>query len=183
MINIRKMLQDLVAKEDKWSNDPDDPGGKTAWGWTEKSAREYGYTGTMEALAENQPLALSMYEDKYFRRPGFDKVAAIAPLIGNELFECGVNCGTGTATKFMQKWLNNFNNDGKLYPDIAEDGGIGPKTLEALKAYLRSRDSVGERVLHFAMNCEQVSYYSGLRKEKYLWGWVANRAFNDVIGA
>lgn len=181
--DVDAALEEIIDKESgngehPYSNDPDDAGGETMWGWTKSAARDYGYMGEMRDLTRDQ--AKAMYYSRYYRRPRFDKVAEISPLIAGELTECGINCGTVTAVKFLQKWLSNFNDDQRIYVDLNPDGGIGSKTMDALRAYLRERD---EKVLHFALNAEQTSYYASLKREKYLYGWVKNRAYADIVKA
>jgi typhoid toxin secretion A len=101
-------------------------------------------------------------------------------LIGEEVVDTGVNCGQKTSAKFLQETLNLCNNDQKLYKDVTVDGMVGGQTINALKDFLKHRGSKGEKVLHFILNCRQVSYYSVLNKEKFFYGWVENRAYNQV---
>src|SRR3546814_4993111 len=75
----------------------------------------------------------------YWLRPGFDRVALRAPKIAAELFDTGVNMGTGTATGFLQRALNALNRAARDYPDIAVDRAIGPRTLSALDGLLKAR--------------------------------------------
>jgi lysozyme family protein len=42
--------------------------------------------------------------------------------------------GPSVQTKWFQRWLNVFNIQGTLYPDLIADGFIGPRTISALKA-------------------------------------------------
>ncbi|AKD55044.1 glycoside hydrolase family 108 protein [Spirosoma radiotolerans] len=49
--------------------------------------------------------------------------------IATELFDTAVNCGENTAAIMLQKSLNKLNKVGRLYPNIAVDGIVGPQTL------------------------------------------------------
>lgn len=67
-------------------------------------------------------LAEAIYTKQYWTTPGFDRVAVLAPSIAAELFDCGVNMGPSTGVKFLQRVLNAYNRQQKLYDDIAVDG-------------------------------------------------------------
>ena len=71
--------------------------------------------------------------------PHFDRVAEVAPELAEELFDTGINMGTGTAIGFLQRALNALNRNGRDYADLAVDRRIGPATLGALDAFLRKR--------------------------------------------
>lgn len=45
--SVADLIADLIAIEGGYSNDPDDSGGETTWGVTERRARKFGYTGPM----------------------------------------------------------------------------------------------------------------------------------------
>lgn len=168
----------LIKREGGYVDDPADRGGKTNMGITEAVARRFGYTGDMEDLTYDQ--AVTIYKEKYWRAPKFDKVAAFNWPIALELFDTGVNMGPATATKFMQRALNALNNQGKAYPEIAVDGGIGQLTLDALQTYLLLRGREGERVFLRALNCLQgVRYLEIAEKDKtqerFVYGWLSHR--------
>ena len=82
--------------------------------------------------------------------------------------------GTGRAGKFLQRCLNVLNKRGSLYKDLTVDGGIGPATISALRAYLNSRD---EQTLVKALNCMQGAKYVELaerreKDERFVYGWL-----------
>ncbi|EON3938324.1 putative peptidoglycan-binding domain-containing protein, partial [Escherichia coli] len=69
---------------------------------------------------------------------------------------------------------------GKLYPDMDADGRIGPRTLNALRAYLKNRSRDGELVLVKALNCAQGERYLELAEkreanESFVYGWMKER--------
>src|SRR3546814_1711823 len=66
-------------------------------------------------------------------------VAEISPAVGEELFDTGVNMGPAIPALWFQQCLNALNDGGKHYPDIAEDGDIGPGKLAAFRAYRKAR--------------------------------------------
>jgi lysozyme family protein len=73
-----------------------------------------------------------------------------------------------------------LNEGGKDYPDVPEDGPVGPRTLFALKAYLAKRGAPGGAVLLKALTVLQGSRYITLaealpRNEAFEFGWLKNR--------
>lgn len=172
------LIDAVIDREGRYVNHPADRGGSTCWGITEAVARAQGYTGAMRDLPRAE--AVSIYRRLYWLRPGFDKVAPRAPKIAAELFDTGVNMGTATAGKFLQRALNALNRQARDYPDIAIDGAVGPRSLSALDGFLKARGKGGEIVLLRAMEALQGERYIALAErrpsqEAFLYGWLANR--------
>ncbi|EKP6486506.1 hypothetical protein PX979_005014, partial [Escherichia coli] len=110
----------------------------------------------------------------------FDQIAKLSPDIAAELCDTGVNMGPSVATRMLQRWLNVFNQGGKLYPDMDTDGRTGPRTINALRAYLEKRGRDGEMVMLSAMNCTQGERYLELAEkreanESFVYGWMKER--------
>lgn len=176
--NADALIDAVIDREGRYVNHPADRGGATCWGITEAVARAQGYAGDMRALPREE--AAAIYRRIYWLRPGLDQVAARAPAIAAELFDTGVNMGTGVAAGFLQRALNALNRAARDYPDIAIDRAIGPRTLAALDAFLRVRGAGGETVLLRAMEALQGERYIALAErrpsqEAFLYGWLANR--------
>ncbi|EKU4728205.1 MULTISPECIES: glycosyl hydrolase 108 family protein [Citrobacter] len=168
----------ILGKEGGYVNHPDDKGGPTNWGITQATARAHGYTGDMQNLTRQQ--AMDIYEADYWYGPRFDQVATASPLIAAELCDTGVNMGPSVQVKFFQRWLNTFNDQQKLYPDLIADGQIGPRSISALKLFLAKRGSEGESVLLRALNCSQGQRYLELAEqrpanESFIYGWIRER--------
>lgn len=175
---IEEALDRLIAKEGGYSNDPRDTGGETMFGVTARVARANGYAGSMKAMTREQ--AKAIYRSQYWIKPGFADVSLINQAVAEELFDTGVNMGPGNASEFLQIALNGLNNQARDYPDIGEDGDIGPGTLAALRAYLAKRGKDGEAVLVKALNCLQGARYIDLARgrmsqESFLFGWLRTR--------
>ena len=173
-----EIFDEILGKEGGYVSHPDDTGGATKWGITEKVARAHGYRGDMRDLSRGQ--ALEILEADYWYGPRFDQVANLSPDIAAELCDTGVNMGPSVATKMLQRWLNVFNQKGMLYPDIVTDGGIGPRTINALRSYLKNRGRDGELVLVKALNCTQGERYLALAEkreanESFVYGWLKER--------
>jgi len=177
-MTIESMIEATIGKEGRYSNNAADRGGETMWGIIERVARANGYVGAMRDLPREK--AVAIYRSEYAIKPGFAAVAEISPKIGEELFDTGVNMGTHVPAVWFQEWLNAFNNQGKVYPDIGEDGDIGPATLNALRAFLHSRPADGESVMLKALNCSQGERYKQLARgrtanETFVFGWIRAR--------
>lgn len=178
-MSIESIINNTIGKEAGYVNHPSDRGGETIWGITIAVARENGYNGPMKEMPRE--VAKDIYWKKYLVKPGFDKVMVISEKIAEKLFDTGVNMGTDYPRRWLQQWLNALNRQGKDYPDIIEDGLIGPATLKALKALLDFRGKVkGEEVMLKGLNCSQGSRYLELSRnrsanEDFVFGWLANR--------
>jgi lysozyme family protein len=127
--------------------------------------------------------AAAIYKRLYWKNPKFDAVAARAPALAAELFDTGVNMGTGTATAFLQRALNALNRETRDYADLAVDRRIGPATLAALDAFLMKRGGDAETVLLKAVEALQGAHYIILAEarpsqEAFLYGWLSNRIGN-----
>ncbi|MGT3216592.1 glycosyl hydrolase 108 family protein, partial [Yersinia enterocolitica] len=62
----------ILGKEGGYVNHPDDKGGPTRWGITQKVARAHGYMGDMRNLPRET--ALSILEADYWTGPRFDQI-------------------------------------------------------------------------------------------------------------
>ena len=176
--SVADLIAELIAIEGGYSNDPADSGGETNFGITERVARRYGYTGSMRDMPRG--VAENIYEQRYWYEPGFYDVSMIFQRVGRELFDTGVNCGQPKAAEFLQMALNALNREQKDYPDVEEDGDIGPATIKALAAYKAVRGPTGELVLLKALNCLQGARYIELSRmrqkdERFVYGWIKER--------
>ena len=173
-----KELEKVLDLEGKYSDHKSDSGGKTMYGITIGLAKQYGYRSKMQNLSLKK--AKQIYYDAFWKPLRLDDITKIMPTLTHELFDTGVNQGTGRAAEYLQYVLNVFNRQEKDYKDIRVDGSIGPATLRVLRAYLRKRGGAGEVVLLRALNCLQGSFYLRLsqarkKDEDFVFGWVLNR--------
>ena len=177
-MTIQTLIDDVIDREGGYVDHPADRGGPTCWGISVAVARANGYHGAMRDLP--RAIAAAIYERVYWRGAGFDKIAERAPALAAELFDTGVNMGTATAVRFLQRALNALNRNGSDYADIAADQRIGAATLAALDAFLATRGPAGERVLIKAVDALQGERYLALAErrpadEAFLYGWLAAR--------
>jgi lysozyme family protein len=171
-------FRELVLVEGRYSDHPNDRGGRTMYGITEAVARAHGYTGPMDRM--DLPTARAIYRSAYWDSLSLDAVAQHGSSIAAELFDTGVNMGIATAGRFLQTALNALNRQGTDYPDLDVDGRVGPATVAALAAYVRVRGQAGRVVLLRALNCLQGARYLAItaadpRQEDFIFGWLRAR--------
>jgi len=177
-MKVDDYIEALIAREGGYVDHPNDRGGPTNWGITEQVARAYGYHGSMQDMP--RAMAKAIYLERYWEAPGFNLIAEHSAPVAEELLDTGVNMGTGTAAKFLQRALNVLNAEGKHYPDIVADGAIGRMTIAALRAYLGARGKDGHVVLMRALNAQQAVRYIELAEarpsqESFVHGWMLHR--------
>jgi len=175
-MNIDEIISKTLHSEGGFVDHSLDKGGATRYGITEAVARDNGYKGAMSELSLD--LAIKIYKSEYWLQPRFSLVHSLNAKIAAELFDSGVNTGTSTAAKFLQQALNLLNQNGKLYADLVVDGGIGQKTLDALKIVLARQN--GESVMLKVLNGLQFVRYKDIcernpNQSVFLWGWVSHR--------
>ena len=177
-MDINDLIDTVIGREGGYSNHPADRGGATRWGVTEAVARAHGFRGDMRAFPRDE--AERIYKRIYWMRPGFDRIAALAPDIAAELFDTGVNMGPAVAVAFLQRALNALNRGARDFPDIVPGARIDDATVAALSAFLDQRAPHGEAVLMKAVEALQGERYLDLAErrpanEAFLYGWLANR--------
>jgi lysozyme family protein len=178
---IQQLVDEVIKREGGYVNHPADRGGPTNWGVTEAVARRQGWTGSMRDLPRSE--AVAIYTRIYWIAPGFDRIAAIMPRLAEELFDTGINMGTGTAAGFLQRSLNALNRNGVDYPDLKVDRQIGAATLSALSAFKARRGKDAERVLLKAVEALQGAHYLNIAEarpsqEAFVYGWLHHRIGN-----
>lgn len=166
MADFKKALMETLKLEGGYSDHKKDPGGKTNFGITEKTARNWGYKGAMKDLTLKE--AGEIYKKGYWDKVKGDSL--ISQEVAQEAFDTAVNCGVGNASKFLQKAYNKL----KKGSPLSEDGKIGPATVRAINSYNRANRIVK------AANAEQARYYCELvekneKLEAFYFGWLDHR--------
>lgn len=174
---ISKIIDEVISIEAGYVNNPNDSGGPTKYGITEKVARADGYMGDMRDLPLER--ARSILYRRYVIQPGFDRVLNLSEAVAAELVDTGVNCGTTVPGPFLQRCLNVLNYDDRL-PELVVDGIIGRNTEKALSGFLAWRGKDGEKQLVKMLNCLQGERYISLaessRKNRtFVYGWFSHR--------
>lgn len=114
-MNVAQAMKRLLGNEGGYVDHPQDPGGATNFGVTEKVARAHGYQGDMRNLPMG--IAVEIYETDYWRPIKADQ---LPDSLKFHVFDAAVNSGTTQAIKWLQKAAG-----------LTEDGVIGPRTLSA----------------------------------------------------
>lgn len=184
MADFEKAFNITMGHEGGYNKDPDDAGGETYrgisrihhpnWlGWNYIDNIKFVGTDPNQSFvfADLDSLVRSFYEDVFWNPMRLDQVSSQA--VAEEMFDTGVNQGINDAVQYLQISLNVLNRNGLLYPDLVEDGKIGPKTLKALNLALSVGD---EEILLIWMNVAQGWHYMAYMRrsptqEKYARGW------------
>lgn len=123
--NFEKAFRELILIEGGYVNDPLDKGGKTKYGISQKA-----FPNTnIKSLTLEQ--AKGIYYKHYWSHPRMNLDLLPDYAVALELFDTGVNMGTGIARRILQEALNLLNRNGKNFKDLQVDGIIGAKTFAA----------------------------------------------------
>lgn len=185
MADFKEAFDITMGHEGGYVNDPDDAGGETYRGISRKYNPSW--TGwvliddckrfefSMEECLKMKGDAMdrqveNFYKDKYWDCWWGDDISSQE--IANEMFDTGVNMGTGRAVKFLQQSLNYLNRNGRLFSDIVEDGDFGNNTMRAFNSLPES----DHHTLFIMMNVLQGQHYMNYMsksptQEKYARGW------------
>lgn len=183
MKTVQEIIEHIITIEgEKYTNHPNDLGGPTKYGITQKALSAFlrRHATAQEVANLTRKDAFIIYYEEYVVGPGFDDIQAIAPRLAAELVDTGVNVGVGRAALWLQIALNAMNRRGALYPDLVEDSDVGPATLNALRRHLTIRGAIGELVLARAVDSQQGQHYINISRsrpanEDFTYGWFANR--------
>jgi lysozyme family protein len=179
MRTVEQILDELLDREGgEFTDDPKDSGGATKWGWTRRALRDMGWKRPVELLTRME--AFDLYYQRFVIRSGYRHLLPISVPIMEEIVDTAVNSGEVRAGMFLQRTLNAFNNEARLYPDIMVDGVVGNGTRAALIKFLGQRGNEGEVMILRALNCLQGAFYVELcearsKDERFVYGWLKNR--------
>ena len=144
---------DVVIKhEGGYVNDPKDLGGETKYGITK---RFYPDVDIKNLTVED---AKQIYYNDYWVK---NKVPQMPNNLKHIYFDMCINQGKGTAVKVLQRAVNSKGGD------LEVDGGLGPKTIEAINKYKPCDNRT---------RCYRLKHYYDLvnkkpEQEKFLFGW------------
>jgi lysozyme family protein len=142
VLTVRKMAEDIVAREGGFVNDPDDPGGATKYGVTIHTLRRLGLDLDGDGGVDEEDVkritraqAVDIYLEHYFKRP---RIAELPSVLHATVFDMYVNAGAN-AVKILQRVLN------QVGERCAVDGGIGPETIGAAeRAFAKAPDHIAD---------------------------------------
>lgn len=163
---------------------PSDRGKETKYGVTYATAQEnraelvkrFGWNGQVRDLTEE--MAYWVYKTQWWDRMRCTEIHAIHPFLADRVFDFAINAGRALGVKTLQRILNVCNRQGKDYSDITPDGGVGPATLGALRAYVDKRGKDGIATLIQLQFSLQGNHYVTLAEkdptqEDFVNGWGA----------
>lgn len=179
--SIEQIINDVIAIEGGYTNNPDDKGGPTNFGITlstYKTIKPYATANDVKNMTRQE--AVEIYKKQYLINTNVILIYDVSPNIMECVFDATVNMGTAFAVKTLQRCLNVFNLQQKIYPDIVVDGAIGNKTISSLKAFLSYRGQQGEDTILKAMKCIRGNRYIELAEqragnESFIYGWIRTR--------
>jgi lysozyme family protein len=108
----------LLGHEGDFVDHPNDPGGATRWGITERVARKYGYAGRMQDFPVE--FAKRIAKADYWDAVRADELPAAVRF---EVFDGAYNSGAAQSIKWLQRAAS-----------TVDDGKLGPATLAAVWA-------------------------------------------------
>lgn len=121
--NFEPSLKEVLRQEGGYVDHPSDPGGATMKGITIGTYREYKrnpYITKEQLKAIPDSEVTDIYRSRYWNPLRCDDMPDGVDFL---LFDFGVNAGVGRSAKMLQQILK-----------VAQDGIIGPKTVEAAKS-------------------------------------------------
>ena len=128
MRDVRRIAEEIVAREGGYVNDPDDPGGATNHGVTIGTMRRLGLDLTGDGSVTTDDVrrltraqAVEIFLRHYYERPG---IARLPEAIRPSCFDMHVNAGSN-AVRILQQLLN------AMEQTVTVDGCIGPLTVAA----------------------------------------------------
>ena len=144
------IIEVVLEHEGGYVNDPDDPGGETNFGIAKRSHPDVDIKNLTKDGAKE-----IYYQDYWIK----NRVTQMPEDLKHIYFDMCVNQGRGRAVKILQRAAN------AKGADLKVDGGLGPKTIRALKGVELDR-----------VRAYRIKYYADLvtRKpdlEKFYFGW------------
>lgn len=120
--NFQKALAAVLVHEGGFVNHPQDPGGMTNLGCTKAVWEEHcGHVVDEKAMRALTPADVApLYKRKYWDKVQGDELPSGVDYL---VFDAAINSGPGRAAKWLQACVG-----------VEPDGGIGPKTLAAVRA-------------------------------------------------
>lgn len=162
-----EVLKLTLTYEGGYVNHPNDPGGATNFGVTQKTYNRYNRENN-NSIKDVKDITHEEVSDIYYY--GYwllGRCHEIPYPLSSLVFDSGVNCGVRNGIKFMQRTLNGFG------CKLLVDGKVGPKTIASAKEIAYSK-TAEEIVAEF--NSHRQSYYYLIAKRNpklkvFLNGW------------
>lgn len=157
------MINTVLETEGGYVNHPNDGGGPTKFGITQKTLSEWrGYWASVQEIKDlTQEEAKQIYEEKYFLGPKLHRLPESVQLF---IFDCSINHGPSRAVKFLQKALNKLK-----VAHLKVDGINGPRTRKAAE---KGGEKLKEQLI-----IERIKFYCLIRcgdasQQVFMDGWI-----------
>jgi lysozyme family protein len=186
---VAAILGEVYQDEGGFSNVPQDRGGATNFGVTEKVAREAGWKGTMRAFPKQcetttDVCADRIYYENYIEKPGYVPFIKASPAVSEELVNTAVNMGPSRPNKWLQESINDVCTPKALTVKIAVDGKLGSGTLSAFTTCQTKMGKVTFcKTMLNALDGKQKNMYDRIVRNNpsqrvFYKGWVSHRIGN-----
>lgn len=152
--SFEEMVKNIIEREggSKLTRDPDDPGGTTKYGISQRAHKNV----DIENLTYDQ--AVDIYNEHYYKP---SKANSFPRELQEIYLDMVVNMGYSKAVKIVQKAAN------AKGAGIEEDGKLGPATLKAVKdTKLEPERLTAYRVVYYVELCKKRPSLW-----KYYFGW------------
>ncbi|MFZ5961489.1 holin-associated N-acetylmuramidase [Thalassococcus sp. BH17M4-6] len=175
--DVRRIAEEIVAREGGYVNDPDDPGGATNFGVTIHTMQRLGLdldgdgrVSAADVKRLNRDQAVEIFVRHYFDRP---RIGTLPKVLQASVFDMYVNAGTN-AVKILQRLL------GQMGQGVTVDGIIGPQTAGAARAaydmapdHLADAYGIARRNYYFALaDRRPASRKYARRRDGGKGGWI-----------
>ena len=122
MLSVKEIIEEIIRKEGGYINHPNDRGGPTKFGVTQKTLSNYlGRQASIEDVKNmTVETASEIYERNYYKVPSIDTIPQkLQPIVT----DASVLYGPKRAIIFLQNIVNEAG-----FGPISADGVLGPKT-------------------------------------------------------
>ncbi|MBF0340222.1 MAG: hypothetical protein HQL95_04585 [Magnetococcales bacterium] len=174
MPDFSTAFQKTMGHEGGWCNTPGDRGGETYRGISRVFHPEWSGWSLIDAcknasgipviqgqnLETLNGLVETFYRQEFWDRCGCDRIGDQA--IAEELFDSAVNCGPGSAQRWLQEAVNILDVRFRLSEPVKIDGQVGPGTLAAVTRLLNH--GAGPQMFRL-MNLAQGAHYLELARK------------------
>jgi len=174
--------QKTAKREGKYTFTEGDRGGETykglarnrqpswpGWALIDAAKLKPGFPENLEADTVLQRFVQEFYRGLWHL---FDLDSISCQMLADEIFDTSVNMGPSRAAIFLQESMNVLNNGGTRWPDIHEDGHIGPETLSVMRRLGEYEEFVAKMFI-----CLRGSHYKKIMKndptqEQFALSWL-----------
>lgn len=174
--SVALIIGAVFVVEGGYVDHPNDPGGATNMGITERVARQNGFTGDMRDLSK--AAAFEIYQRQYIEAPGYLPLVEIDAAVAEEVIDTAVNMGPRRPSRYFQRAVN-----GVCGTRLKVDGAIGPTTVKAWRDCRSNLGASSCKAMLDSLDGQQEAEYDRLvrvnpRLRVFRRGWQNHRIGN-----